>query len=58
VFEYAALQVGLEFPHRESGQAAGFFCPLAELGPVLRDDLVQQALFRPMAEVAIGPGNF
>jgi hypothetical protein len=54
VLENPATQVLLELAHDEARKAAGFFCSLPELGPVLRDDLVQEALLGAAAGIAVG----
>jgi hypothetical protein len=54
VLEDPATQVLLELAHDESRKAARFFCSLLEVGPVLRDDLVQEALLGAAAGIAVG----
>ena len=54
MLEYATAQVLLELAHHEAGKATGFFRPLAELGPMLRDDPVQEALLGVAASMAVG----
>jgi hypothetical protein len=49
-----ATQVFLELAYHEAGKATCFFGPLAEFGPVLLHDLIEEALFGPTASIAIG----
>lgn len=55
VLEDAAAQVRLELVDDELGQATNLLGALAELRPVLLDQLVEQGLLWPTALVPVGP---